>query len=115
MLVSPWSTGQLTGALLTDADAGVAFNRLTLLWLLLLALQGLSGFSSQFVLGVTGERMIARLRMRLYDHLQALPVGCYYEHKKGDVLALLTNDADILSGFVTETLAAACSCPWFSS
>jgi len=104
MLVSPWLAGQLTGALLTEADAGTAFNRLILLWLLLLALQGLLGFSSQFVLGVTAERMIARLRMRLYDHLQALPVGYYHEHKKGEVLALLTNDAEILSGFVTETL-----------
>jgi ATP-binding cassette, subfamily B, bacterial len=104
MLASPWLAGQLTGALLTDADAGAAFNRLILLWLVLLALQGLFGFSSQFVLGVTGERMIARLRMRLYDHLQALPVGYYHERKKGDVLALLTNDAYLLSGFVTETL-----------
>ncbi len=104
MLASPWLAGQLTGALLTDADAGAAFDRLILLWLLLLAFQALFGFSSQFVLGVTGERMIARLRMRLYDHLQALPVDYYHERKKGDVLALLTNDADLLSGFVTETL-----------
>ncbi len=42
--------------------------------------------------------------MRLYDHLQALPLGFYHQRRQGEVLALLTHDVTHLSGFLSGTL-----------
>jgi ABC-type multidrug transport system fused ATPase/permease subunit len=48
--------------------------------------------------------MAARLRSRVYDHLQILPLAYYQERKPGDLLTLLSNDAEAISRFVTSTL-----------
>ncbi len=73
-------------------------------WLGLVALKSLVSFSSQYFISMTGERVLASLRSRLYDHLQILPMHYFHEAKPGDVLALLSNEASVVSRFVTGTL-----------
>ena len=104
-LVSPWMAGKLA-LLLTDGELPFALSiyQLLLLWLLLLAAQALLSFGNQYLIGKTSEQMLARLRTRLYDHLQALPLGFYHQRKRGEVLTLMTNDAANISSFVTHTL-----------
>lgn len=48
--------------------------------------------------------MAARLRSRVYEHLQILPLAYFQERKQGDMLTLLSNDSEIISDFVTSTL-----------
>ena len=104
-LASPWFAGQFTDALLNDKPPlGLSISAFMLLWLLLLAVQAALSFGNQYLIGKTSEQMLARLRMRLYEHLQALPLGFYHEHKRGEILTLLTNDAAAISTFVTGTL-----------
>jgi len=104
-LAQPWLAGELTGILL-ESDKRITWSvqNILLLWLGLIILRSILGFFTQYTIGSTGEEMTARLRSRLYQHLQALPLGYYQKQRRGDVLALLTNDADIISGFVTDTL-----------
>ena len=73
-------------------------------WLVLLVLRSLLGFASQYYIGSTGEVMTTNLRSRLFQHLQALPISYYQQQRSGDVLALLSNDAEYISRFVTDTL-----------
>lgn len=77
-----------------------------LLWALfgLLALQALLRAANAILLGRTAERMLASLRTRLYDHLQALPLAYFNQQRRGEIIALLTNDVARLSGYVTGTL-----------
>ena len=105
-LLSPWMAGRFTEAMLTPPSTAYAFSlqQILLCWLAVLALKALLNFSNQYLTSKTGESMLAQLRNRLYDHLQSLPIGYFHERKHGEVLTLITNDATIISSFVTGTL-----------
>lgn len=106
-LAYPWLAGRVTEVLLSPSgDHPLGLTGLLLLWALLLALQGGLGFGNRYLLGSTGETMLASLRTRLYDHLQSLPLGYFHERRRGEVLALLGNDAAQISNFVTGTLVS---------
>jgi ABC-type multidrug transport system fused ATPase/permease subunit len=104
-LANPWLAGLLTKSILQGGDSGLPDFRLILLfWFVLLVIRSLLGFGSSYLVGSTGELMSARLRSRVYEHLQILPVGYYHDRKPGDLLTLLSSDAEAISGFVTRTL-----------
>ena len=104
-LLNPWIAGLMTQSLLSPGD-GLHDLRLILLgWLGLLALRSLLNMYSQYLMGTTGEKMAAGLRSRVYEHLQSLPLTYHHERRPGELLSLLGNDAQIISGFVTETVA----------
>ena len=104
-LTNPWIAGLLTDALLTGpAEGKLPLRSILLMWLGLVALKSLVSFSSQYFISITGERVLANLRSRLYDHLQILPMRYFHESSPGDTLTLLSNEASILSRFVTSTL-----------
>jgi len=104
-LVTPWLAGQFTQGLLEDIQPlGMSLHNMLLLWLGVFAIQAVLRFGNRYLIGHSGEEMLAELRMRLYDHLQSLPLNYYHERKRGKILTLLTNDAHIVSHFVTGTL-----------
>ncbi len=104
-LVTPWLAGHFTSTLLEhDRGQMPGLETLLMLWLALLAVQALLRFGNSYLLASTGARMLARLRTRLYDHLQSLPIDYYHHQRRGEILSLLTRDAGILSHFVTGTL-----------
>jgi subfamily B ATP-binding cassette protein MsbA len=101
-LVVPWLAGRLAGGVFSGA-AGIGQG--VLLGLVgFLALQAVLSFGNVWLLGRTSEAILADLRARLYDHLQALPLGWFQERRHGDVVALLTNDVERLAGFLSGTL-----------
>ncbi len=106
-LANPWIAGRFTDLLLNPSHTdGLGVTGLLLLWVLLLAIQSGLSFGNRYLLGSTGETMLASLRTRLYDHLQSLPLGYFHERRRGEVLALLGNDAAHISSFVTGTLVS---------
>ena len=72
--------------------------------LAVLALQALLKFVNGYLLSRVSERILADLRIRVYDHLQALPLQFYHQRPKGDILALITHEVPQLSGFITGVL-----------
>jgi len=98
-LATPWLAGQLADQVFSGQSAGS--------WGLLLLIVGLLGaralmqFVASWWLGRTGEHILADLRCDLYDHVQALPLSYHHARRRGNTLALLTNDVDRLTGFVT--------------
>lgn len=104
-LANPWIAGLLTKTLLNGPTGGEPTLRFILLaWLGLVALKSLVSFASQYFISITGEKVLARLRSRVYDHLQILPLRYFHNTSPGDTLALLSNEANVLSTFVTGTL-----------
>ena len=105
-LLSPWLAGRFTEAMLVSPATAYPFSlkQILLCWLAVLALKALLNFSNRYLTAKTGESMLAGLRNRLYDHLQSLPIRYFHERKHGEVLTLVTNDASIISSFVTGTL-----------
>ncbi len=103
-LANPWMAGLLTASVMGDGAGWMSVRMLLGLWLGLIVMRSLLSFSTQYLIGSTGERITAELRIRLYQHLQALPVGYYQQRRGGDTLTLLSTDAAIISSFVTDTL-----------
>ena len=103
-LANPWMAGLLTASVMGDGANGWSVRQLLGLWLFLMVLRSVLSFATQYYIGSTGERITAELRTRLYQHLQALPVGYYQQRRSGDTLTLLSTDAAIISSFVTDTL-----------
>jgi len=104
-LATPWLGGQFAQGVLETGSTRVDA---ILLWLLaLFASQALIKFVNSYVLSRTSERILADLRIRLYDHLQALPLSFFHERRQGDIMALLTYEVAHLSGFLTGTLLQA--------
>src|SRR4051812_34842205 len=97
VLAVPWLAGQFAAGILTGFQQP---KRVLLLGLLgLLAMQAILKFLSSWLLGRTAETLLADLRVRLYDHLQALPLAYFHQRRHGDILALLTNDVTRLAAF----------------
>jgi len=82
----------------------LSYNTILAIWLLVLIIQAILVFFNRYLTSVTSDKILTQLRIRLYNHLQSLPLVFFHERKHGNVLALMTNDAAILSHFVTGTL-----------
>jgi ATP-binding cassette subfamily B protein len=103
-LAQPWLAGQLTAALLSTATALWTAQQILLVWLGLLLIRSLTGFASSYYVGSTGELMTAQMRSRLHQHIQMLPLVYFQQRRRGETLSLLSNDAEVISSFVSDTL-----------
>jgi ATP-binding cassette subfamily B protein len=103
-LLVPWLGGRLADGMLNGRDATTLTMPILLGLLCVFALQAVLKFANSFLLSRGAERILADLRIRVYDHLQALPLAFYHQHRRGEILALLTNDVPRLSGFISGTL-----------
>ena len=104
-LASPWLAGKFTESLLSESPhISASYRQILILWLIVLAVQGLLRFGNSYLIGNTGESVLSQLRVRIYDHLQALPLDYFHNRKRGEVLTILSNDASIISGFMIGTL-----------
>jgi subfamily B ATP-binding cassette protein MsbA len=106
-LTVPWLAGELTLTLLgTEGGAFASSQAIFLLMVLVFAVQALLSIGDGYLLARTGEHIVSALRVRVYDHLQSLPLAYHHDRRKGDVLSLLTRDVDVFSGYITGTLVA---------
>jgi len=107
-LAQPWLAGKLTTVALGGGGGNdfIAIQEVLLLWLGLIAVKSILSFFNSYLVGTTGEKMAARLRKRVYEHMQVLPISYFHAHRPGESLSLLSNDAMIISNFVTTTLVS---------
>jgi ABC-type multidrug transport system fused ATPase/permease subunit len=104
-LANPLFAGKLTETLLAKPGQETPpVYSILLAWLGLLVVKAAVSAGGGYLLGATGARMAADLRSRVYEHLQVLPLSWFQERKQGDVLSLLSNDAETISRFVTNTV-----------
>jgi subfamily B ATP-binding cassette protein MsbA len=101
-LAVPWLAGQFAAGVM--ADAAHVGGTLLLALLGLFAMQALLTFANSLLLGRAAEAILADLRMRLYDHLQALPLQFFHERRHGEILSVLTNDVERLASYISGTL-----------
>lgn len=101
----PWFAGKFSESIL---DGKTIFNlsylQIALIWLSLFVLQALLRFLSTYRVNFIGAKMLTELSCRVYDHIQLLPVKYFSNTKKGETLALLSNDVSIISYFLSGVL-----------
>jgi ATP-binding cassette subfamily B protein len=104
-LAGPWLAGELTAKVLGERGSILdSVNLILLLWLALMLAKSILNFSSQYLVGKTGQDMAARLRTSIYRHMQLLQLGYLQERSQGEMLTILSNDSEHISNFVTTTL-----------
>lgn len=104
-LLIPLFAGQLTRTILAEPGAAVyPLGAIVAAWAGVMLLRTLFNLAQDYYMGMVGEEVATSLRNRVYAHIQALPLSWHQARKRGQVLSLLTSDADEVSGFVTGTL-----------
>ena len=57
-----------------------------------------------FLVGWVGQRALADLRIRIFTHLQTLPIGFYESRPAGVLISRMTNDVEALDSLVTDSV-----------
>lgn len=103
MLCVPWLAGRMLGGIMIERAS--AANLMVLLIGALVILAALS-FVTNYLSMTTSLRLLADLRVRIYAHLQDLPIGFHHDRRQGDILALATFEVARLGRFLTGTLVS---------
>ena len=89
-------------------DYGINNHDLTALWWIVAAFLaaglinwGMS-YAQTYLTGWVGERILADLRNRLFDHLQRLSLGFFERNRAGVIISRLTNDVEAIDQLVTD-------------
>ncbi len=61
-------------------------------------------YAQTYLVGWVGQRVLADLRIRIFTHLQTLPVGFYESRPAGVLISRITNDVEALDSLVTDSV-----------
>jgi ABC-type multidrug transport system fused ATPase/permease subunit len=91
-------------------DTGIKQNDTTALALIVVAflvsallVWGMT-YAQTYLVGWVGQRALADLRIRIFTHLQELPVGFYESRPAGVLISRMTNDVEALDSLVTDSV-----------
>ena len=79
-------------------------NRLALLLVGLFVAQAAFSFLRSYLLTYTGERVVADVRVQLYDHLTSLPVAFFASRRVGELTSRMASDISVLQTVTTGSL-----------
>ena len=102
-LVVPLGLRELLDAVFEDVDRSL-LDRLALGLLVLFLVQSVLAFVGYYLLEWTGERVVADLRQRVYEHLHRLGLRFFSDQRIGDLTSRLTNDVGSVRAAVTTAL-----------
>jgi ATP-binding cassette, subfamily B, bacterial MsbA len=97
---------RLTGALVTAATPAAALRNVVVVLLVALVLKNAAEYASAYWNVVIQESVVRDLRMRLFRHLQVLPLGYFQRTRAGQSIARLINDTDGVKMAVSAALAS---------
>jgi ABC-type multidrug transport system fused ATPase/permease subunit len=91
-------------------DQGIAHRDTTTLalvvgaFLLAAAVYSVMTYLQTYLVGWVGQRALADLRIRIFTHLQELPIGFYESRPAGVLISRMTNDVEALDSLVTDSV-----------
>ncbi|MGB0389139.1 MAG: ABC transporter ATP-binding protein [Ardenticatenaceae bacterium] len=103
-LAIPTQIRELLDSVFSESD-GVVLDRVTFVVALLLVFRMFTGVVSGYLLEWTGERIVADLRQRLFDHLLRLDLNFFTHTRLGEITSRMTNDVTMIQSVVTSTLS----------
>ncbi len=103
-LAFPQIVRGLLDAAFVRHDGGL-LDRIAGLLLGLFTLQAASNFAQTYLLSSTGERVVARLRQDLFEHLLTLSPGFFAERRTGELVSRLSADIGTIQGLVSYQIS----------
>jgi ATP-binding cassette subfamily B protein len=86
---------------ITPGDLGV-LNLVVVAFLISALVYWGASFVQTYLVGWIGQRVLQDLRIRVFTHLQTLPVSFYSRKQAGVIISRLTNDVQALDQLVTD-------------
>jgi len=74
--------------------------------LVVFLLKGIGMYGSEFMMNYVGENVIKRLRDRLYDHIQDMPLAFFHKEKTGVLMSRITNDVNIVKALMSTAITS---------
>lgn len=102
-LAFPQIVRLLVDAAFTKRDAH-RLNMLAVALLSLFAAQAAFSFLRTYLLTYTGERIVADVRVQLYNHLTSLPVSFFASRRVGELISRLASDTSVIQTVTTGSL-----------
>ncbi len=99
-LAFPQIVRHLLDAAFVRHDRGM-LDRIALVLAALFSVQALSNFAQTYLLSATGERVVARLRQDLFEHLVRLSPAFFAERRTGELVSRLSADIGTIQGLVS--------------
>jgi ATP-binding cassette subfamily B protein len=91
-------------------DSGIEKHDSTALVLIVIAFLAVAvvfwimTYIQTYLVGWVGQRALADLRIRIFTHLQTLPIGFYESRPAGVLISRITNDVEALDSLVTDSV-----------
>jgi subfamily B ATP-binding cassette protein MsbA len=95
----------VAGPLFAAGSSEAALRNVVLVLLGTLVLKNALGYTASVTSVVIQESVVRDLRVRLFEHLQTLPLGFFQRTRGGQLLARVINDTDQVKSAVTAALA----------
>jgi len=70
----------------------------------LFMLKGLFDYGQAYLMSYVGQRIIADLREKIYNHLQSLSLSFFTRNPTGTLMSRITNDVSMVQGAVTDAV-----------
>jgi subfamily B ATP-binding cassette protein MsbA len=102
-LIFPAVTSSLIDTIFIKRDEG-ALNNIVLLLMVVFVGQAAFIYLQSYLVSWVGERVVADLRLKLYNHLQKLSISFFNEHRTGELISRFTNDVTTVQSAVTNNL-----------
>jgi len=103
-LVVPLGLRELVDAVFEEANRSL-LDWLTLALIALFVIRAAASFGGSYLLGWTGERVVADLRKQIYRHLHRQSLLFFSNNRTGDLTSRLTNDVGSVREAVTDALS----------
>ncbi len=70
----------------------------------LFMIKGLADYGQAYLMSYVGQRIIADLREKIYNHLQSLSLSFFTRNPTGMLMSRITNDVNMVQGAVTDAV-----------
>jgi ATP-binding cassette, subfamily B, bacterial MsbA len=102
-LAIPLAIGGVVNASFVAGSVQI-LNWITAALIGIFVVQAILGFGQTYLISWVGERVIADLRVRLFSHLQSMPLRYFSNVRVGELISRLGNDVQTIQEAVTSTL-----------
>ncbi|MBV9543739.1 MAG: ABC transporter ATP-binding protein [Chloroflexi bacterium] len=100
---APWLVSQAIDRDILNSDVPGLLRTLAAL-LVVYAIGALATRAQIFQVGSVGQRLLASLRGRLFEHFNRLPLAFFDRRPLGDLMSRVTNDVDTLNQLLSQGL-----------
>ncbi len=102
-IVAPDLIGTASQNAITNRDKDALLQAVVGL-IVLYAGASVANYFQILIMGWIGQNILSRLREKIFDKIQHLPIAFFNENKSGDLISRINNDTDKLNQALSETL-----------